>query len=183
MRGEFLFEPCKHQDGAKQVLGQTIEAAGFAEVEALADLLTTHPATARHISSKLSRYLLGDPSNEVQQAHAASAFAATQGDLASTVAAIHQAAKGSAPGRTFKDPYRYVTTAVELLRGGQAIRRAAPVARWVSTLGQPLFGCRTPDGYSLDGDYWLSSGQLAPLSLFSEETKQTSRLPVVSVGV
>ena len=131
-RGEFLFDPYKHQGGAKQVLGKTIEAAGFAEVEALADLLTTHPATARHISGKLSRYLLGEASNEVQQAHAASAFAATQGDLASTVAAIQRVAKGSAPGRTFKDPYRYVTTAVELLRGGQAMQH--PSRRPLSTL-------------------------------------------------
>jgi uncharacterized protein (DUF1800 family) len=161
-RGEFLFDPYKHQGGAKEVLGQTIDGGGFAEVEALADLLATHPATARHISGKLSRHLLGVASSEAQQAHAAYAFLATQGNLGSTVAAIREKAGGGAtPGRTFKDPYRYVSTAVELLRDGQAMQNAVPVVRWISTLGQPLFGCRTPDGYSLDGDYWLSSGQLA----------------------
>lgn len=161
-RGEFLFDPYKHQGGAKQVLGQTIDGGGFAEVEALVDLLATHPATARHVSGKLRRYLLGEAGSEAQQAHAAYAFLATQGNLGSTVAAIREKARvGATPGRTFKDPYRYVTTAVELLRDGQAMQNAVPLMRWISALGQPLFGCRTPDGYSLDGDYWLGSGQLA----------------------
>jgi uncharacterized protein (DUF1800 family) len=120
-RGEFLFDPYNHQGGAKQVLGQTIDGGGFAEVEALADLLATHPATARHISGKLSRYLLGEARSEAQEAHAAYAFLATQGNLGSTVAAIREkASEGATLGRTFKDPYRYVTTAVELLRDGQS---------------------------------------------------------------
>lgn len=81
-RGEFLFNPLS-VEADQGVLGQTIESGGFAEVEALADLLATHPATARHISGKLSRYLLGEAGSEAQQAHAAYAFLATQGNLGS----------------------------------------------------------------------------------------------------
>jgi len=54
-----------------------------------------------------------------------------------------------------------VLSAVDLLRDGRPITDAKPLTRWLATLGQPLFGCRTPDGYSLAGDDWLSPGQLA----------------------
>jgi len=159
--GEFLFNPYRHEGGAKHVLGQTIEGSGFTEIEALADLLVAHPATARHIAGKLSLFLHGNAVTGQQQAHAANVFAMTQGDLRKTVAAIHETVGNPAHRTNFKDPYRYVITAVDLLRDGHAVHNATPIASWLSALGQPLYGCRTPNGYSLNGQDWLSAGQLA----------------------
>ena len=158
-RGEFVFDPARHESGAKVVLGRRLEGAGFAEVEALVDLLVGHPATARHIAGRLCRYLLGDGAPAATVTRAAAAFAESGGDLARTVSTI-EAAAGTKRGRTFKDPYRYVLSAVALLSGEQGVSDARPVARWLSLLGQPLFGCRTPDGYSLDGQDWVNAGQM-----------------------
>lgn len=160
--GEFLFNPYRHEGGPKHVLGRTIEGNGFAEIEALADLLVAHPATAHHLAGKLSRYLLGEAVTEKQQAYAANVFITTHGDLKATVDAIHETVgKSSEHAASFKDPYRYITTAVDLLRDRHPVKNATPIARWLSTLGQPLYGCRTPDGYSINGQDWLSAGQLA----------------------
>jgi uncharacterized protein (DUF1800 family) len=160
-RGEFLFNPHQHDAGAKQVLGRTIEAPGFAEVDQLIELLVAHPATARHVTGKLARFLYGDAATDAQRDRAAKVFQASAGDLAATLEALRAAADAARPARTFKDPYRYVLSAVDLLRDGRPITDARPLTRWLATLGQPMFACRTPDGYSLAGDDWLSPGQLA----------------------
>ncbi len=160
-RGEFLFNPKRHDFGTKRVLGQTIEGTGYAEAEALADLLAAHPATARHIAGKLCLFLVGDdPPRDVVDA-ASKAFTSTQGDIASTVAVIRDGTKEAA-GRTrsFKDPYRWVMSSVRLLAAGREIDEVRPVVRWLRALGEPLYGCTTPDGYSLYGKDWLSAGQL-----------------------
>jgi len=160
-RGEFLFNPKDHDFGTKRVLGQTIEGSGYAEAETLADLLVAHPATGRHIAGKLCLFLVGDdPPREIID-QAVQTFVSTQGDIARTVAVIADA-NSAAAGRphSFKDPHRWVMSAVRLLAGGMAIDDVRSVARWLRALGEPLYGCTTPDGYSLYGKDWLSAGQL-----------------------
>lgn len=160
-RGEFLFDPKDHDFGTKRVLGQTIEGSGYAEAETLADLLVAHPATGRHIAGKLCLFLVGDdPPREIID-QAVQTFVSTQGDIARTVAVIADG-NSAAAGRphSFKDPHRWVMSAVRLLAGGMAIDDVRSVARWLRALGEPLYGCTTPDGYSLYGKDWLSAGQL-----------------------
>lgn len=161
--GEFIFNPAKHETGPKQVLGKTIEAEGFAEIEELLDLLVAHPATGQHLSRKLGLYLLGDAAPEQAVQQAAAAFTASGGDLHKTVEALRQGAAKAGPpaGATFKDPYRYVTSAVQLLRADKPLKDATTISGWLGLLGEPLFACTTPDGYSLRGSDWIGSGQLA----------------------
>lgn len=159
-RGEFLFDPRRHEAGPKRVLGQKIDGEGFAEVESLVTFLAHHHATARHIAGKLCLYLLGEHAPAECVARAASEFSKSDGDIAKTVAVITATARTSNTPGTFKDPYRYVISAVRLLASGRDIKNTKPVVRWLAALGQPLFGCRTPDGYSLYGKEWLSAGQL-----------------------
>jgi uncharacterized protein (DUF1800 family) len=160
-RGEFLFNPKDHDFGTKRVLGQTIEGSGYAEAETLADLLVAHPATARHIAGKLCQFLVGDdPPREIAD-RAVQTFASTQGDIARTVAVIADGNSAAAAAtRSFKDPYRWVMSSVRLLAGGRVVDDVRPVERWLKALGEPLYGCTTPDGYSLYGKDWLSAGQL-----------------------
>jgi len=160
-RGEFLFNPRGHDFGDKRVLGQTIAGAGYSEAETLADLLVAHPATARHVAGRLCLFLVGDEPPQGVVDAAAKTFTSTRGNIASTVATIREAAKQDAgPSRSFKDPYRWVLSSLTLLAGGRAIEDVRPVMRWLRALGEPLYGCTTPDGYNLSGKHWLSAGQL-----------------------
>lgn len=160
--GEFMFDPRKHDRKDKQVLGQKIKGNGFDEVETLVDILVSHPATARHIAGKLCLFLLGDEPPADAVLRATKIFSESKGDIAKTIAAIQQdkPASGAKRSRTFKDPYRYVMSAVRLLSADKPLKHARPLVRWLSTLGQPLFGRHTPDGYSLYGRDWVSAGQL-----------------------
>lgn len=161
-RGEFLFDPRRHDFGDKQVLGQRIEGKGYSELESLADLLVRHHATARHLAGKLCLFLVGEdaPQNLIDQA--AAVFTESGGDIGKVVTNIRQGAARLAKERaaTFKDPYRWLTSATLLVAAGRPVKGALLLLRWLSALGQPLFGCRTPDGYSLQGSDWVSAGQL-----------------------
>lgn len=161
-RGDFLFDPRRHDFEPKEVLGHMLPGEGFAEVQALVRLLAAHPATARHVTRKLGLFLLGDAAPAQVTERAAAEFRRTDGDLRAVTQALLQPAAGQPPrAPTFKDPMRWVLSAMELLRAGQPLRNPRPLLRWLQALGQPLFGCSTPDGYSLRGADWISAGQLA----------------------
>lgn len=160
-KGEFRFSPQKHEQGSKQVLGHTIKGQGFDEIETLVDILSKHPATAHHVSTKLAVFLLGDtaPADIITQA--ATVFSASNGDITKTITAITTKPPDKNRARSFKDPYRYILSAVRLLSTGATLQHARPLVRWLNLLAEPLFACHTPDGYSLYGRDWMSAGQLS----------------------
>lgn len=176
-RGEFLFDPRNHDFGDKRVLGKTISGKGYAELEELVVLLAQQPATARYLAGKLCLVLAGERAPPGLVDRAAEVFIDTAGDLGKVVDVIQQASASLGSGRalTFKDPYRWLTSAVGLLAAGRPIKDARPIARWLVALGQPLFGCRTPDGYSLKGADWASSGQLTQRFELAREMVDASR--------
>jgi len=161
--GEFMFYPRNHDFNEKRVLGQNIEGNGFAEIEKLVDILVNHPSTAKHISKKLCLFLLGDEPPEDIVLKATKIFSESKGDIANTVDLIKKYQSDNNKGkssRTFKDPYRFVMSAVHFLSADKPLKHARPLVRWLTELGEPLFGKSTPDGYSLYGKDWVSAGQL-----------------------
>ncbi len=162
-RGEFLFDPRRHDFGRKDLLGQTIPGKGFAELEALADRLSRHPATARHVAGKLCLFLVGEASPPALAEDTSRIFRETSGNLAAVLGLIRERRnRRDAPGlKTFKEPQRWVTSALALLSGGVPVKNAQLPLGWLAALGQGLFSCPTPDGYRLRGGDWLSAGQLA----------------------
>src|SRR6201999_1807284 len=60
-KGTVYFEKSLHDDGEKLVLGQRIPAGGGeADVDRLVEIACSHPATAKHIATKLVRRLVAD---------------------------------------------------------------------------------------------------------------------------
>lgn len=160
-QGEFLFDPRHHDFGDKTVLGHTIDGKGYSEMETLADMLSRHPETARHLAGKLFQFMAGDTASQDLVEGAARVFRDTDGDIGRVVAHIHRTlANIASRPRTFKDPYRWVISAVGLLAAERPVTNTQPVERWLVALGEPLFGRTTPDGYSLRGSDWVGAGQL-----------------------
>src|SRR5207249_11945409 len=58
--GAFEFNPARHDFGVKMLLGQRIDAEGFAEVERAVTLIVRRPACAHFISRELATYFAGD---------------------------------------------------------------------------------------------------------------------------
>ncbi|MCD0502394.1 DUF1800 domain-containing protein [Bordetella petrii] len=159
----FLFNPAAHDYGSKRVLGTTIQGRGLAEIDQVADLLASHPATARHISTKLAQYFVADqPPPGLVQAMAAT-FQKTDGDIAAVLRTLFHSdafAQSLQDGK-FKDPVHYAYSALRLASAGQPpIDRADAVGGWLSRMGQPLYRRLTPDGYPLAQSDWSGSGQM-----------------------
>jgi len=64
--GSFTFNPKWHEPGSKTVMKKTFPEAGILEGEAVLNHLSTHPATAHHLATKMARHFISDsPSNKL----------------------------------------------------------------------------------------------------------------------
>ena len=161
-RGVFEFHPGRHDFNPKTLLGRALQQRGLAEVEEALDRLARHPATARHISRKLVQYWHADQPSPALVERVAQAFMASDGDLAVVLRTLLTSPEVTqAAGRQFKDPMRFVVSALRLSHDDRVILNMGPVLFWLNRMGQPLYGRQTPDGWPLDEAAWSSPGQMS----------------------
>jgi len=161
-RGAFEFNPARHDFAPKVLLGHAIDARGFEEVVQAVALLVRQKACARYISRELATYYVGDaPPSRLIEAMSVT-FQKTDGDIAATLRTLLLSREfGAASGTLFKDPNRYVLSAVRLAYDGRTITNTRPLSDWLNALGEAPFGRQTPDGYPLTATYWQSPGQMS----------------------
>jgi uncharacterized protein (DUF1800 family) len=160
--GLFEFNPARHDYGDKTFLGHTIRGRGFAEVDEALDILAYHPATAHYIARRVAIYFVADdPPNSLVE-RMADAFQRSDGDIAGILRAMVDAPEFAAaqPGK-FKDPLRYVLSAIRLAYDGKVILNTAPMQGWLNRMAEGLYNHQTPDGYPLASSGWNGPGQLA----------------------
>ena len=161
-KGMFEFNPARHDFGTKTLLGQPIKAQGLGELNEALDRLASHPATARFICRKLALFWLSDEPPPALVQRMAQAFEANGGDIAATLGLMFSSAEFTQAGPPkFKDPMRYVVSAVRLAYDQKPILNVGPMLNWLNRMGEPLYGRLTPDGYPLNGSAWSSPGQLS----------------------
>jgi len=160
--GAFEFNPARHDAGPKILLGHPIRGRGFAEVEDAVDLIVHQSACARFISTELATYFVADEPPPALVEHMAQTFQRTDGDLRAVLRTMFLAPElDGLLGGKFKDPMRFVVSAVRLAYDGRPISNARPLLQWLNGLGEAPFGRATPDGYSLVESAWSSSGQMS----------------------
>lgn len=160
--GLFVFNPNRHDYGDKLFLGHTIKGRGFGEVEEALDLIARSPATARNVTRALATYYLGHAPDEATAGRLADVFTRTDGDIAAVMdALIHGPAFTASREGGFKDPMRYVLSALRMAYDGRVILNTGPVIGWLNRLGEGLFARTTPDGYPIDPAAWTGPGQLS----------------------
>ncbi|WP_313462224.1 DUF1800 domain-containing protein [Achromobacter sp.] len=163
-QGYFLFNPARHDYGSKVFLGHTISGAGMAEIEQAADLLASHPATARFVSRKLATFFTGDAPPTSLVDRMSRTFLQKDGDISATLETLFESPEFTASLRTgvFKDPVHYLYSSLRLAYDGFApITNAKMGVNLLTRLGQPLNQRRTPDGYSLSKSDWTGSAQMS----------------------
>lgn len=157
----FQFEPNRHEPGAKQVLGTTIESNGEAEGLQVLHLLATSPATARFISTELAvRFVADDPPPTLVDRMTKS-FLASHGDIKTVLRTLFNSPEFWSPAvyrAKVKTPLEFVVSAV---RASDAeVANAQPLVQSLDKLGMPLYGMQTPNGYSWRAEPWVSTGAL-----------------------
>ncbi|MGU3405936.1 DUF1800 domain-containing protein [Methylobacterium brachiatum] len=159
--GLFEFNPNRHDYGDKTFLSTRIRGRGWPEVEEALDLIARHPATASSVSRALATYFLGQAPDDALVARLAAIFTRTDGDIAAVMEAlIRDPAFAAAQTSAFKDPVRYVFSALRMAYDERVILNTGPVLGWLNRLGEGLFNRSTPDGYALDAAAWSGPGQL-----------------------
>jgi uncharacterized protein (DUF1800 family) len=160
--GAFEFNPARHDFSDKVLLGQRIAGAGFAEVEQAVALIVKQPACGRFISRQLALYFVADNPPPALVERMAQVFQRTDGDIAAVLREMFLSPEMDASlGRKFKDPTRFVISAVRFAYDGRTITNTRPMFNWLNGLGEVPFGRQTPDGYPLTETSWASSGQMS----------------------
>ena len=155
--GKVEFDPARHDDGEKRVLGTVIPAGlGAGDLDRVVELVCTHPSTARHLAGKLCRRFIADDPPEPAVAAVAAAFADSGGDLRKTLAALfaHEAFWASRGGK-IKRPFHFVMSVLRVT--GAHTDAGRPVQDYLLRLGHAPFQCPTPDGYPDEPQPWMAT--------------------------
>ena len=140
----FMFRPQMHEPGEQAVLGQSFppdEAGGLAALAFLAQ----HPATYRHLATKLVRHFVADaPSDAAVQAVAA-VLHDTGGNLGAAAAALVKLPQAWQPLTKLRTPQDLV---LATLRAADLPADKRPDgAAIMRGLGQPMFDAPFPIGW------------------------------------
>ncbi len=153
----FYFDPGRHDFNAKIFLGHTITGSGIAEGEQAMDILARSPATARHISYELARYFVADDPPGGLVDRLTSSYLRSDGDIRAVLEVLFHAPEfwdQRYYANKFKTPYQFVVSAMRAT--ALAPRNFRPLMGELTQLGEPLYGCQTPDGYKDTQEAWLN---------------------------
>lgn len=176
----FVFIPRRHDFGDKVFLGHAIHGEGEAEVEQALDILAGSPATARHISAELAQYFVADRPPPALVDRLTRRWLASGGDIRAVLRELFASPEFRAPGdfgRKFKTPFEYVVSSVRA--SGVEVTNFRPLLGTMQRLGEPLYGCLTPDGYKNTRDAWLNPDALT-LRISFATALGTGHLPLTA---
>jgi uncharacterized protein (DUF1800 family) len=155
-KGAFRFARRRHDPSQETLLGRSFSGDDVSEGESALLMLAAHPATAHHISFQLAQYFVADKPEPRLVAAMAATFRASGGDIRAVLKIMLTNAAFLAPanfGTKFKTPYRYVVSAARAVDMSPSSVR--PLIAALQNLGQPLYGCISPDGYACTESAWL----------------------------
>lgn len=152
--GGFRFRPMVHEPGAKLLLGRSYDEAGEAEGEAALGALAAHPATARHIATKLARHFIADDPPKESVERIARVFRDSGGDLRQvTAAVVREEAAWRAPLTKIRTPGEMVVAACRVT----GFTPPAPMlVNSLRLLDQMPFFAPSPAGWPDDAASWIS---------------------------
>jgi uncharacterized protein (DUF1800 family) len=151
----FAFDPARHDNGRKTWLGHAVAPGGQMEGEFALDVLARHPSTARHVAFKLARRFVADEPAPALVDSLSRRFLDSDGDLRAVMQALVDSPEFRDPKPVkFKTPYQYVLSSVRAT--GIATTNVKPLMAVLAQLGQPLYGCQTPDGFHDTEADWLN---------------------------
>jgi uncharacterized protein (DUF1800 family) len=165
---QFKFDERLHDPDPKVVLGKKIHAGGMKDGEQVIDLLVKNPNTARSISTKLARRFVSDSPPPALVKRMAKSFQKSGGDIREVLRTMIYSPEfwsRDAFRAKVKTPYELVVSSVRAL--GTDVDTPMPLAQWVARIGEPLYQCQPPTGYSDRANTWVNTGALLSRLNFS----------------
>ena len=151
--GEFAFLGRAHQPGAQRVIDNDYREGGVEQGRAVLADLARHPATARHVATKLARHFIADEPPPALVDRLTQRFLDTDGDLKELVVALITAPEAWAPEQAkIKRPNEWIAAALRATGEPGEIPRILQAG---NLLGEPLWRPPAPKGFSDDNAAWL----------------------------
>jgi uncharacterized protein (DUF1800 family) len=152
--GEFYFNDRMHEPGPQIVLAKTYADKGVEQGKEVLSDLARHPATARHIASKLVMHFVADKPPESLVESLAKRFLETDGDLKEVTRTMLEAKESwDAPRTKVKRPSEWIIGC--LRAGGIQSADLKTIGLGLTALGEPLWRPSSPKGFSDDSATWI----------------------------
>jgi uncharacterized protein (DUF1800 family) len=158
---KFKFDDKLHDPDPKIVLGKKIHAGGMKDGQQVIDLLVKNPNTAKFISTKLARRFVSDTPPPKLVERMSKSFQKSGGDIKEVMRTMIYSPEfwsKETYRAKIKTPYELVVSSVRAL--GTDVDTPMPLVQWVGRIGQPLYQCQPPTGYSDKAETWVNTGAL-----------------------
>ncbi|MEL6531386.1 MAG: DUF1800 domain-containing protein [Pseudomonadota bacterium] len=157
--GGAVFVQVAHEPGARSVLGQKYAETGPKQALAILDDLAAHPATAKHIATKLARHFAGDEPPGSLITKLETDFVRTGGDLASLARALIEAPEvWTMEPVKFRQPFEWFVSALRFT--GITDLSARRISGALNEIGQVPWRAPSPAGFDDKADSWAGPDAL-----------------------
>jgi uncharacterized protein (DUF1800 family) len=168
--GEFTFNARMHEPAAEKVIGRDYPDTGFEQGRAVLQALARHPATARHVATKLARHFVADDPPLALVGKLTKRFLETDGDLKEMARTLVAAPESwAAAPRKLKRPGEWI---IGMLRAADShppdIR---PIMQAQNLLGEPLWRPPAPNGFADQEAAWID-GMAQRLDIASQAARR-----------
>jgi uncharacterized protein (DUF1800 family) len=151
--GEFVFIKRMHEPGPETVIGKEYDDSGTGQARAVLADLARHPATAKHVATKLAYHFVADDPPPVLVERLTQRFLDTDGDLKEVTMAMIAAPEVWAPEQAkIKRPGEWIVAALRATGERGDIGRILGAQ---ALLGEPLWRPPAPKGFSDENAAWL----------------------------
>jgi uncharacterized protein (DUF1800 family) len=152
--GEFVFNERMHEPGAQSVLSRSYDDGGYEQGRAVLLTLARHPATAKHIATKLARHFVADNPSPALIDRLAKRFIDTDGDLKEVTKTLLKSQESWDARRSkLKRPAEWIMSSMRA--SGMMMSDVRRVINSLNLLGEPLWRPPAPKGFSDDSAAWL----------------------------
>jgi len=151
--GEFVYIKRAHEPGLQTVIGKDYEDAGTEQGRAVLADLARHPATAKHIATKLGRHFIADDPPSALVERLTRRFLDTDGDLKEVTKVLVAAPEAwTLEQAKIKRPGEWI---VATLRATSETGDIGRILQAQNLLGEPLWRPPAPKGFSDENAAWL----------------------------
>jgi uncharacterized protein (DUF1800 family) len=151
--GEFVFNKRMHEPGPQTLIDKTYPDTGVEQARAVLADLARHPATAKHVATKLARHFIADEPPPPLVETLTQRFLDTDGDLKEMAKALVAAPESWSPVQAkLKRPGEWT---IAMLRAAGFKGDVGRIMRTMVRLGEPLWRPPAPKGFSDDNAAWM----------------------------
>ena len=152
----FVYDPGRHDDGEKTVLGETGNWHGAD----ICDILARHPATAKRLTSRLHQFLVGSEPSDAESARLCATYFQSGFEIRAVMEQILKSDSFYAPGARntkIKSPVEFTVMTLKTL--DVPLSSARDLSGALALMGQDLFNPPNVKGWS-EGRDWINSRTL-----------------------